>query len=242
MIYGNGVIAKLSYGTDVTKFKGIILNAAGCPHPNQVDQQAVNREYKHIEDLCRSNKKKWMIHCSTPAVLGHGSTFDEDDDYRQDATEYGILKRKCELKLLDSFPNLTILRIFSLTSVLQEKQIVWDAHKKMGASQASFSISKNQSRDFVHQIDFQSYLNSIVKNEIKGIVNITNTKSSNLRRLILQFGSLMGDCKVKFDSNLEQSNYLNLSSNSSKLFRLGIIPSFIGDDAPVDIFKKLINQ
>ena len=174
--------------------------------------------------------------------MGHGNTFDENDDYRQDATDYGFLKRKCEIKLLDNFPNLTILRIFSLTSVLQEKQLVWDAHKKMKASEASFSISKNQSRDFVHQMDFQNYLNAIVKNEVKGIVNITNTKSSNLRRLILQFGSLMGDCRVKFDSNLEQSNYPNLSSNNSKLFKLGMIPSFIGDDAPVDIFRKLINE
>lgn len=242
MIYGHGVIAKLSHGTDVAKFKGIILNAAGCPHPNQVDLDAVTREYKHVEDLCRTMKNKWMIHCSTPAVLGYGSSFGEDDDYRTDATDYGILKRECEKKLLDSFPNLTILRIFSLTSVLQEKQLVWDAFIKMAAPKASFSISENQTRDFVHQLDFQKYLSFIVKNEIKGIINITNTESSNLRHLILQLGALMGNCKIDFDNNSEQSNYLNLSSNTSSLFKLGVIPSFVGDDAPIDIFKKLIDR
>lgn len=242
MIYGNGVLAKIGKQSGFFEKSNIIFNAAGCPHPNEVTETSISREHKHIENLCRRHNSKWLIHCSTPAVLGFGDSFHENDDYRKHVTEYGLLKRDSEIKLMNDFPNLTILRIFSLTSIFQEKQIVWDAFTKMKKPFASFSISKAQNRDFVHQSDLQRYLEVIIQNEIKGIVNITNTRSTSLRDLILEFSNLIKSCSVVFEDNFEKSNYLNLSCNDSKIFNIGILPIFQGIDAPIDIFKKLINE
>ena len=173
-------------------------------------------------------------------MLGNGNSFNENDEYRENVTQYGMLKRKSEMMLLNSVKNLTILRIFSLTSTIQRKQIIWDAFNKISSNELVFKISKEQERNFVHEKDFVKYLDFIVKNNIKGFINITNTKSTNLQSMVRKFASIMGK-EISFEDNKETSNYSKLSSNNSTLFSHNITPEFEGDKAPLDIFNKLNN-
>ena len=224
---------------DAFKQRDVIFNAAGCPHPSLINEDSIRRERDHIESICRLSTDKWVIHCSTPSVLGYGDEFYEEASYREAVTPYGLLKRESEQRLMDSFPKLTVLRIFSITSVLQQKQIVWDAFRKLKAGEKKFSISPGQMRDFVHQVDLQRYLNRIFESEMTGIINITNTESTDLRNLIKIFGEIL-DCEnIQFEENEQEINYHNLTCNKSSLFSAGTVPKYPGMTAPVDIFHQL---
>ena len=238
-LLGNGAVAacveEVARDNPTTLF-----NCAGIAHPSQTTPNNIERENLHIERVIElSQSYERVVHISSPAVLGNQDTFDEDSNYLSDVTPYGLHKRAIEGKLLNTISvKLIIGRLFSLTSKDLKKQLVYDAIIRIKSGDVIFKVDKQQYRCFVSAADFRGMISFALNKQLSGIINLTNTKSTNLVDAITYIANRLNySGELTFVPNVDVKNYSSIVSTSSKLFSNGYILKDVGLEALDEVIR-----
>lgn len=195
-----------------------------------------------------------VIYPSSAAVYGStGSGALLEETALSPCSPYGVHKLISE-QLLDSYSksfnlDTVAVRFFSLYGAGLQKQILWDACKKIQNNTFSFGGTGRETRDFLHVTDAANLLlqmATIPKTDQCLVVNGGSGKASTVARLLEQLAQASGsDLQPVFNGKVRSGDPQHLVSDSSKAMALGWFPTVGLDEGLSDYvawYQKLVSK
>ena len=133
------------------------------------------------------NQKVFLFFSSTSHVYSFSKKKIKETSKTKGITQYGKTKILAEKFLMNNnnFYDLCIGRISSLTSENQNINFVIKKIIEFEKQTNNFNFgNSNIKRDFIYVDDISKIIKKIIKNEITGIINISNSQTTHLYKLI----------------------------------------------------------
>jgi UDP-glucose 4-epimerase len=213
----------------------ICINAAGSGNVAYsvenplIDFEANALDVIKILDAIRVyNPSCKYIHISSAAVYGNPSKLPiAENDILQPISPYGFHKLISET-ICKEYASLykipvAILRPFSIFGNGLRKQLIWDLCHKMNSNNiVELFGTGNESRDFIHIVDFVQAVNCIINNSDFNcsIYNLASGKETTIKDVAIIFEKNFNK-KITFNGTIKPGDPLNWRADVETLKTLG---------------------
>jgi len=245
---------------NINKRFDIIIHCGGSgsvgfsyENPYEDFQKSVQSTLSILEYIRLQNIECKFIYPSSPAVQGNlGSVQIMEDMVATPVSPYGFHKKIAE-EICFSYHNnfkidVGVVRFFSIYGKGLQKQLLWDACKKINRSnEVVFFGTGNETRDWIHVSDAASLLYKFSQN-LEGYVVInggTGIKTS-INEIVNYLCSYMNKSTlVKFNGVVKEGDPLHFWANIEKANKLGWKPDVAVQEGLkdyVNFFKSINND
>lgn len=222
-------------------------------NPYEDFQKSVQSTLSILEYIRLQNIECKFIYPSSPAVQGNlGHVQIEESMVSLPVSPYGFHKKIAEEICLSYHNNFKIdvgiIRYFSIYGNGLQKQLLWDACKKINkSSQVEFFGTGMETRDWIHVSDAASLLYSFSQNlKDYQIINGGTGLETPIKDVINLLCHYMDkDVEVKFNGETKEGDPLHFWANTEKGNKLGWTPKIKleeGLQQYVNFFKALQND
>jgi UDP-glucose 4-epimerase len=244
-------VSRLSthWDTIFSKYKfDICINAAGSGNVAYsvenplIDFEANALDVIKILDAIRLyNPICKYIHISSAAVYGNPSKLPiAENDLLQPISPYGFHKQISET-ICKEYASLykipiAILRPFSIFGNGLRKQLIWDLCNKMKATKnVELFGTGNESRDFIHIVDFVQAVNCIISNSDFNcaIYNLASGNETSIKEVAIIFEKQYQK-NISFNGITKSGDPVNWKANIDALKVLGFVQQINFEDAILD--------
>jgi UDP-glucose 4-epimerase len=222
-------------------------------NPYEDFQKSVQSTLSILEFIRLQNIGCKFIYPSSPAVQGNlGHVQIKEDMVSIPVSPYGFHKKIAEEICLSYYNNfkidIGIVRYFSIYGNGLQKQLLWDACKKISKSEeVEFFGTGKETRDWIHVSDAATLIYIFSQNLngfdiINGGTGLETPIDEIINHLCLNFGK---DVTVRFNGNIKEGDPLHFWADTSKGNFLGWKPKILlkeGLQQYVNFFKLQQND
>lgn len=222
-------------------------------NPYEDFQKSVQSTLSLLEFIRLQNPGCKFIYPSSPAVQGNlGHVQIKEDMVATPVSPYGFHKKIAEEICLSYHHNfkidIGIIRYFSIYGSGLQKQLLWDACKKINKSdEVVFFGTGNETRDWIHVSDAASLLYKFSQN-LTGydVINGGTGVETNINKIVNYLCEYMGkSVSVNFNGAIKEGDPLHFWANIEKGNKLGWKPNVAiqeGLKDYVNFFKSIHND
>jgi nucleoside-diphosphate-sugar epimerase len=157
-IIGNGMIAQSFKDYDLGN---VCVFACGVSDSTEHDTSKYMKEYELLKNTINENRKEFFIYFSTLSVL------------KYDYTEYIKHKLFIESYIENHTDNFLILRLPNIIGVTKSKNQLLPFFYNSLMKKDLIHVKTETLRDLIDVVDLPKIIEVLIKNEVKGICNIS---------------------------------------------------------------------
>ena len=245
---------------NINKIFDIIIHCGGSgavgfswENPFEDFQKSVQSTLSLLEFIRLQNPGCKFIYPSSPAVQGNlGHVQIKEDMVATPVSPYGFHKKIAEEICLSYHHNfkidIGIIRYFSIYGSGLQKQLLWDACKKINKSdEVVFFGTGNETRDWIHVSDAASLLYKFSQN-ITGydVINGGTGVETSINEIVNYLCEYMKKpVSVEFNGVIKEGDPLHFWANMEKGNELGWKPNVVVQEGLkdyVNFFKSIHND
>ena len=189
-------------------------------------------KYSDFDHKCAEIAEKLSVHyimMSTRAVYGRSKvpqTYDENSEFLDDVTPYGLAKRLIEADLQENFENITILRpsnVFGFEYSQQQPRKTFFGQMLKSLKEEgyiTFDIAKTTTRDFLPVKVLAEYIDVIAKTPQRGVLNLGSHTGIPLQDIAESVISGFGAGEIRVTSGVERDSFTLNATKAQEAYNL----------------------